>query len=202
MHFISDKTMNKLDANFWQTRYEEGSTGWDIGYPSTPLKNYIDTITDKNIKVLIPGCGNAYEAAYMYQAGFTNLFLIDIAPAPIEQFRKKFPDFPEERIILGDFFNLNDTFDLILEQTFFCALDPTLRTAYVQKMTEILKPGGKLAGVLFSVQFEKQGPPFGGTKEEYLGLFSKTFTINKLEPETNSIPPRAGNEVFIEFIRP
>lgn len=194
--------MNKLDAAFWQSRYTEGSTGWDIGYPSPPLKKHIDALPDRTIKVLIPGCGNAYEAGYMYEQGFSNVYIIDIAPAPIEQFKAKFPGFPADHILLGDFFQLNQSFDLVLEQTFFCALDPSMREDYVKKMAEIIKPSGKLAGLLFSVEFEKQGPPFGGSKQEYLELFNKHFNINKLEDETNSIPPRAGNEVFIEFIRP
>ncbi|MFN8153439.1 MAG: methyltransferase domain-containing protein [Bacteroidia bacterium] len=194
--------MNKLDAAFWQSRYTEGSTGWDIGYPSPPLKKHIDALPDRTIKVLIPGCGNAYEAGYMYEQGFSNVYIIDIAPAPIEQFKAKFPGFPSDHILLGDFFQLNQSFDLVLEQTFFCALDPSMREDYVKKMAEIIKPSGKLAGLLFSVEFEKQGPPFGGSKQEYLELFNKHFNINKLEDETNSIPPRAGNEVFIEFIRP
>lgn len=194
--------MKKLDADFWQSRYEDGTTGWDIGYPSNPLKRYIDSLQEKDIRVLIPGCGNAYEAGYMFENGFTNVYIIDIALTPIENFRKKFPAFPPHQILHGDFFALNDSFDLILEQTFFCALDPSLRPAYAEKMASLLHPGGRLAGVLFSTIFEKEGPPFGGTTDEYLQLFNKHFKINKLEPEKESIPPRAGTEVFIEFIRP
>ncbi len=194
--------MKKLDADFWQSRYEDGSTGWDIGYPSNPLKRYIDSLQNKDIRVLIPGCGNAYEAGYMFEKGFRNVYIIDIAIAPIENFRKKFPQFPNDHILHGDFFELRETFDLILEQTFFCALDPSMRSDYVEKMAQLLKPGGRLAGVLFSTIFEKEGPPFGGTTDEYLNLFSKLFTIKTLEAEKDSIPPRAGNEVFIEFIRP
>ena len=194
--------MNKFDASFWQQRYEDGTTGWDIGYPSGPLKRYIDGIEDKSLKVLIPGCGNAYEAGYMFEKGFTNVFIIDIAPAPIQNFKNKFPNFPEDHILLGDFFELEPSFDLILEQTFFCALDPSMRPQYVTKMAQLLRTGGKLAGVLFSTIFEKEGPPFGGTSDEYQALFSNYFIINKLNPETESIAPRAGNEVFIEFTKP
>ena len=31
----------------------------------------------------------------------------------------------------------------------------------MQHMHSLLKPGGHLAGVLFNVEFEKEGPPFG-----------------------------------------
>jgi SAM-dependent methyltransferase len=194
--------MTTLDKDFWENRYREGATGWDIGYPSTPLKKYIDQLSDKNIKLLIPGCGNAYEADYLHRQGFKNVTILDIAEAPIELFKKKHPGFPEENIVLGDFFTHQAEYDLILEQTFFCALDPSLRKQYVEKMAGLLKPGGKLAGLLFNVTFEKDGPPFGGSIDEYIALFDKKFIFNKLEPEQASIPPRAGTEVFIEFIRP
>ena len=51
---------NKEEQKYWSNRYEEDRTGWDIGYPSTPLKEYIDQLTDKTISILIPGAGNAY----------------------------------------------------------------------------------------------------------------------------------------------
>jgi methyl halide transferase len=62
-----------MDNNYWNTRYLEEQTGWDIGYPSTPLKEYIDQLTNKSIRILIPGCGNGYEGEYLHQNGFTNV---------------------------------------------------------------------------------------------------------------------------------
>ena len=99
---------------------------------------------------------------------------------------------------MGDFFNHTGQYDLILEQTFFCALDPSLRTNYVQKMSELLKENGKLVGLLFGVQFPNN-PPFGGSREEYLSLFSDTFKINLLEPCYNSVKPRQDSELFFNF---
>ncbi len=100
------------------------------------------------------------------------------------------------RLVTGDFFQYEGPFDLILEQTFFCALSPALRKDYALKMHELLTPGGKLAGVLFDKDFGG-GPPFGGYAEEYRALFEPLFRIRTLAPCYNSIPPRAGTEVFI-----
>jgi SAM-dependent methyltransferase len=97
-----------------------------------------------------------------------------------------------------DFFELNGSFDLVIEQTFFCALDPSLRNAYVDKMLEILTSNGKIVGLLFNRDFEG-GPPFGGNEEEYRSLFSSKFNILILEESYNSIAPRQGAEVFIIF---
>ena len=73
-----------------------------------------------------------------------------------------------------------------------------MRQKYVWKMHQLLADSGKIAGVLFQKQFEVN-PPFGGSKEEYIALFQKAFTIVKMELCENSIPPRANSEVVIEF---
>lgn len=187
-----------LDDIYWNDRYQAKSTGWDIGDVSTPLKEYIDQLTDKNISILIPGCGNAYEAAYLLEKGFTNIHLLDISPLLVENLKRKFKLIAGDKLhfICDDFFNISGQYDLVIEQTFFCALNPNLRKKYVEKMHEILAPGGKLAGVLFNRDFIG-GPPFGGNSNEYQQLFSSKFQLKTMEPCYNSIEPRAGSEVFI-----
>lgn len=186
-----------LDKNYWNNRYNTGQTGWDIREVSTPLKEYINQLHNKDLAILLPGCGNAYEAVYLLQQGFTNITLIDIAPKVVQDVKIKLKEYEGSRlqIICGDFFELNQTFDLIIEQTFFCALEPSLRNDYADKMYELLNDGGKLAGVLFNRSFEG-GPPFGGSKEEYLQIFTTKFTIKIMEECYNSILPRAGSELF------
>jgi SAM-dependent methyltransferase len=194
--------MKNWDVDYWQQRWEDRQTGWDIGYPSPPLVDYVKQRYDKSIRTLIPGCGNAYEAEELYRSGFINTYVVDIAPGAFDSFKKRFPDFPEENMILGDFFDLRGPYDLILEQTFFCALDPSLRRDYALKMHELLVPGGKLAGVLFDDLLFQDHPPFGGTKEEYLTYFEDLFEIETFETAFNSIGPRAGREFFIKMRKP
>lgn len=186
-----------LNSNYWKERYITKQTGWDAGTITIPIKEYIDQLKDKSIKILIPGCGNAHEAAYLWQQGFTNVFLLDYVAEPLKNFSKHYPDFPKSQLLLKDFFELDEKFDLIIEQTFFCALDPQLRTSYAYKMYQILNPDGKLVGVMFNSEFKKEGPPFGGTKSEYQALFERYFDILKMEDCYNSIEPRKGNELFV-----
>ena len=189
---------HQLDADYWNNRYLGGQTGWDIGYASTPLKTYIDQLADKSLRILVPGCGNAYEVKYLLEQGFENVTVIDIAPALTAALEKELQVYlgTKLRVITGDFFSLTGHFDLVLEQTFFCALDPALRKAYVQKMHMLLQPEGKLAGVLFNRHFEG-GPPFGGGLAEYQILFATYFDIKKMEPCYNSIDSRNSSELFI-----
>src|SRR5579872_327950 len=137
-----------LTKDWWNKRYLDKDTGWDIGYISTPLKEYIDQLNDKSIKILIPGCGNAYEAEYLFMQGFTNVFVIDLSPAALQNFSKRVPAFPQDHLICEDFFKHKGAYDLIIEQTFFCALHPSLRTAYALQMHVLLKPNGWLTGLL------------------------------------------------------
>jgi SAM-dependent methyltransferase len=189
-----------LDAQYWNSRYEQQQTGWDIGKPSTPLQTYIDQIDNKHLAILIPGCGNAYEAKYLMDKGFTNVTVVDIAPLVVQQLQHSLAEYMTKglQIIEADFFELTDNYDLIMEQTFFCALDPTLREKYVVKMHHLLNPSGKIAGVLFDKAFTG-GPPFGGSAAEYEALFTPYFYIRTMEKCYNSIPPRAGSEVFINL---
>lgn len=194
--------MKNLGQDYWNQRYANAQTGWDMGYPSPALKSYIDGLGDKNQKILIPGCGNAYEAGYLLEQGFTRITLIDIAPLVVEAVSKRFEKEIKAgtlRIICGDFFKLDEPFDLILEQTFFCALDPDLRPAYAQQMFQLLNKGGILAGLLFDFPLTEEGPPFGGSIPEYESYFKPLFRIRQMAPEGNSIKPRAGRELFFEL---
>jgi len=189
-----------LSKDYWQNCYQEKKTGWDAGKITIPIKEYFDRIEDKKIKILIPGCGNAHEAAYLFKEGFTNLYLCDWAQAPLDTFGNENPNFPKEQLICTNFFDLKEKdFDYVVEQTFFCAIDPFLRPNYAQKMAEILKEGGQIIGLLFGKELGLEGPPFGGDKVEYLTYFEPHFSSIKIEPCINSIAPRLGSELFIEI---
>lgn len=190
------------NKDYWQGRYRAGQTGWDVGYATPPITEYADQLTDKSLRILIPGCGNAYEGEYLMRRGFENTFLIDLVPEVLEGVRNRFPEFPAENLICGDFFELTGSYDLILEQTFFCALDPVLRPQYVRQVYQLLNAGGRLAGVLFNRPFDKPGPPFGGSRKEYQELFSSQLCIRTLAPCYNSIKPRLGSEDFIICEKP
>ena len=190
--------MMLLNKEYWEERYESATTNWDIGEVSTPLKAYIDQLKDKNIRILIPGAGNAYELDYLIEKGFQNVFVIDYAKHPLDAIINRNKTL-EKHVIHDDFFNHSGSYDLILEQTFFCALQPNLRPNYVVKMYDLLSEKGKISGLLFNFPLTEEGPPFGGSQEEYVNLFSNTFLIKTLEIAYNSIKPRANKELFFTF---
>jgi methyl halide transferase len=193
--------MEQLNNKYWEQRYVENLTGWDLNDISTPLKHYFDQLNNKELCILIPGAGNAYEAEYLHNAGFKNVTVVDWAETPLINLKKRVPDFPEENLWQSDFFSIQSSFDLIVEQTFFCALNPDLRKNYVQQMHKLLNKGGKLVGLFFNVPLNTEHPPFGGCKEEYEEIFAPYFEIKILETAYNSIEPRSGNELFAVFVK-
>ncbi len=190
-----------LSAKVWDDRYKNNDIGWDLGEVSTPLKTYFDQLENKELKILIPGGGNSYEAIYLFQLGFKNVYVVDLSKTALTNIKNRIPSFPENQLINGDFFDLNDTFDLVIEQTFFCALNPNLRTKYVEKMHEILVSKGKLVGLMFNVPLNDHRPPFGGNKQEYINYFEPFFEIKKMETCYNSFGNRKGKELFVKMIK-
>lgn len=185
-----------FNSEYWNQRYADGTTRWDMRSPSPPLQEYCAGISDKSLQILIPGAGSSHDAGKLYDEGFSGVFVVDWSENALKDFGAIYPSFPSDHLICSNFFEIEGNYDLILEQTFFCALPPALRPDYVRKMHSLLKPDGKLAGVWFNFPLTAEGPPFGGSEAEYRDLFKDHFQFEILEPCRNSIPPRAGSELF------
>ncbi len=191
----------KFDKDFWDSRYIDHQTQWDAGSITQPLQSYFDQLTNKSIKLLIPGAGNAYEAEYLHHKGFSNVYVADISEIPLRNLKQRCPDFPNNHLLHENFFNLNQAFDIIIEQTFFCALHPSMRHSYVEKCADLLVESGRLVGVLFDLPLNDDRPPFGGNLMTYQRLFEVHFDFKHFSTCYNSIAPRAGNEIFINLIK-
>jgi len=193
--------MFKLSPEYWDKTYKTNRTAWDIGYVSTPLKDYFDQLSDKSIRILIPGAGNAYEAEYLWKHGFKNVFVLDFSKSAVQSFLSRFPEFPESNIFIEDFFQHKGQYDLIVEQTFFTSIHPSKRETYAAKTADLLNQRGKLMGLVFNHPFNFEGPPYGGTPEEYQQLFSPHYHFKVFETAYNSIKPRKDRESFFILVK-
>jgi hypothetical protein len=189
----------KLTADYWNQRYQENNTPWDVGSITPPLRSFFDQYTHSQQKILIPGAGYAHEAIYLHHNGYSNVYVCDWAEAAITALQKRVPDFPTEHLLVTDYFDIQGKFDIIIEQTFFCALEPELRSAYARKTANLLQNKGILAGLLFAEPFPFDGPPFGGTPDEYRQLFLPYFDLLEFSLTEKSISPRLGRELFIHL---
>jgi SAM-dependent methyltransferase len=193
--------MINLSELFWENKYKKNKIGWDLGEVSPPLKTYIDQLTNKDLKILIPGGGNSYEAEYLFNSGFNNTYVLDISKTALENIKKRVPKFPSSQLIHANFFDLNMTFDLVIEQTFFCAIDPNLRANYAVKIKNLLHEKGKLVGVLFDAKLNKDHPPFGGNIKEYTTYFESYFKMDVFTKCYNSFHNRQEMELFMKFVK-
>jgi len=188
-----------FNESYWTDKYKSNQIGWDTGSITTPIKEYIDQLEDKNLRILVPGCGNGHEVKYLHDQGFGNVTVVDISAEPFKTLAPQCTNWSDHSFIVGDFFNHTGSYDLIIEQTFFCALVPGLRQAYADKMHDLLAENGKLSGVFFNIPLGIDNPPFGGHRDEYLEFFQNKFEFNIFDECYNSIKPRAGNELFINL---
>lgn len=185
-------------STYWNQRYLDKNTGWDIGRANAVLVNYVLANFPKHTKILIPGAGNGHEASHLIRSGYDKCYALDFSQKAKQNFIEQNEDISPAHYIVDDFFDLKGTYDLIIEQTFFCAIHPSRRLEYVDQASLLLSKYGKIAGLLFEMEKE-DGPPYGGTGSDYENLFSKKFTINSLEITNESISTRLGKELFFEF---
>ena len=190
-----------LNSNSWNQRYISKNTGWDVGKITQPLKEYFDQLNSKNIKILIPGCGNSYEAEYLIKLGFKNVTIVDLSEKALKNFKLRVPEFPDSQMICDNFFNIVGNFDLIIEQTFFCAIATNKRNEYAKKVHSLLNTNGKLVWLMFNSPMYSYHPPFGGSVKEYKSYFSSLFNYKYFEPAYNSISSRNGKELFVNLIK-
>ena len=191
-----------FDAAYWQARYATpGRDRWEAGRTTPPLRAYFEQLAVlPQPRILIPGAGRAHEAEYLHQLGFRQVIVLDLTSEPLAELAARVPDFPPKNLWQADFFDLpaGQTFDLLVEQTFFCALHPALRPAYARQCAHLLQPGGKLVGLLFDRDFPgATEPPFGGSRAEYAAYFAPYFQFIHFETAYNSLSARAGSELFI-----
>jgi SAM-dependent methyltransferase len=66
---------------YWEDRYLKNDIPWDAGKVPKDLEKYLENPHD-TCRVLVPGCGSAYEARAFAEAGF-DVLAIDFSPAAV-----------------------------------------------------------------------------------------------------------------------
>jgi len=173
-------------SDFWESRYRDHTTPWDAGKVPDALRDYTKRIKSGS-RILIPGCGSAYEAGYLAENGF-DVLAIDFSPAAVELAKKNLSRFGDI-VRLADFFEFDygKPYDVIYERAFLCALPPRMWPQYAPRTAQLLRPGGELAGFFYFRKAEK-GPPFGTTPEALHALLDPHFDLVEDRMATDSIP--------------
>jgi SAM-dependent methyltransferase len=189
------------DPVFWEERYRRDEAGWDIGEAAPPLANWLrgPDAPPPGQRVAVLGCGRGHEVVLFARAGH-RVIGFDFAPSAIRQARERAAAAGvAAELEQADLFRLGPrwrgAFDLVVEHCCFCAIDPARRTEYVAAVSDLLAPGGRLVA-LFYAHNREGGPPFATSRQEIECLFGPRFLIERLEPAPDSIPRRAGQELF------
>jgi SAM-dependent methyltransferase len=195
----------KTRLGFWNDRYASGVTPWDLGHVSEPVRVLVERYFPRQGRVLVPGCGRGYEVIYLAKLGFqvTAVDFADEAVRFLGELAQQSQVQPE--ILAQDIFLLptlyNSSFDVLLEQTCFCAIDPSLRNDYEQLAHRVLRPGGRLLGVFMEFEEPREGPPYSTPP----GLVQAQFPVSRWrldhsEPLPRN-PKRPGPEFLAVFTR-
>jgi SAM-dependent methyltransferase len=177
---------------FWETRYRDHFTPWDAGGVPRALQDHLPGMAP-GARILIPGCGSAYEALFLAERGF-DVLAIDFSPAAVEAAQKVMGRHAD-RVRLADFFDFDAgaPFDLIYERAFLCALPPKLWPAYPGRCAELLAPAGTIAGFWFFADTPR-GPPFGTSPAALDALLQTAFERIEDMPVADSIEVFRGRE--------
>ena len=181
---MADEIRNGYEQADWQKHYDENDLAWDLGEVANP---FVRLWEDKRLTpgtLIIPGCGQGHEVIYFAEREF-QVTGVDYSPGAVKLLgdslrRKKL----NAQVLHRDFFNLeaahDKAYDSMLEQTFFCAIHPDQRSAYVETVSRVLKPGGMLFGLFYQTG-EEGGPPFNTTEADIRNHFSEAFDFERLE---------------------
>lgn len=177
--------------DFWDTRYLNDVMPWDAGNVPVEFADFVRA-RPQSERVLVPGCGTAYEVGWLAQHG-ADVLAIDFSPAAIERARAELGPYAD-RVELADFFALDaGPFDWIYERAFLCALPRKMWADWGRKMAELVRPGGELAGYFFIADTPK-GPPFGCSEMELDTLLGPAFVRVIDQPTATTLPVFAGKE--------
>ncbi len=194
---MSDEVRNGYEQADWQKHYDEQDLSWDLGHVARPFVHLFDEKVIPQGSLIIPGCGQGHEVIFFAERRF-QVTGVDYSLGAVELLRRSLKKKGlEAKVLHRNFFDLDDNhnraYDSLLEQTFFCAIRPDERAAYVDIVSRILKPGGMLAGLFYETG-EKGGPPFNTTEDHIRDHFGQVFDIERLEKCTFSDEKRRDKE--------
>lgn len=145
-------------------------------------------------RVLIPGCGSAYEVRTFSEKGY-EVVAIDFSVAAVERARQVLGAL-QGAVVLADFFSYDfggTPFDVVYERAFLASLPRKIWPDYARRVSELLRPRGRLMG--FFVYGDQQGgPPFCLQERELAELLGDQFERTAEAVASTSVPVFKGKE--------
>ncbi len=213
-----------MTQTYWQARFENADTPWQLDEVSPVVKEALALLIARGVSLsgltaLSPGCGTGLDALECARRGL-DVVAVDWSHAAVVDLTSRYNALQRAlggtvQVVEGDLFAIQPiAVDLVVEHTFFCAIDPSSRVRYVKKLLEWVKPSGHVAGNFFIVEEseaqrlpnlsltqEGVGPPFAATSSEILSLFREDFECVALRPAQTLTPGRRAGLEWIGVFR-
>ena len=193
---------NVSSPEFWNQRYIDKNTKWDLGAPTPILSHYLQTNHTEG-KACVLGCGNGHDAIELSKYNL-DVYAVDFSIHAINNLKEKLNGDESINLLHRDIFSLSkdyvNTFDIVFEYTCYCAIDPDCRENYFDMVYKVLKKGGKLLGIFIPLDkdmYNEEGPPFGVSVNEILALIKGKFNVLENSFSSLSIDKRAGREKWM-----
>jgi methyl halide transferase len=184
---------------FWDALFQSGRDGWELGRPAPPLLRWFLAHSPRGQRVLVVGAGRGNDALLLHELGaqVTALDFSDEALTALQA--RAVAGHADVKLLKQDLFTLSGgDWDVVVEHTCFCAIDPDRRDEYVTAVAAALRPGGELIG-LFWDHGRPGGPPFTTTRDELERRFSARFDWISDEVPRDSVAARQGQELLIQL---
>ncbi len=197
-YYIENKDVKK--SQFWSDFYKnESQPRWDLNGPAEAFKDMLHRLKLPKSRILVLGCGGGHDAAFFAQAGHV-VTAVDFSAEAIAKAKKSYGHLHNLSFEQMDVFNLphewNYTFDVVIEHTLFCAVDPAFYQKLITVWKRVLHEEGQLLSVFFTM-FKRQGPPYGIREFELRALLMPHFQFLFWGRLRNSIADRLGKELFV-----
>ena len=192
-----------MDQAQWQARWDEGRIGFHQPLGNDRLKEHWEPFlewcgsphADSGSKVLVPLCGKTPDLGFLSDRRHQVLGVEYVERAAQEYFRDlgaevrparrgggKSYAFERTEILVRDFFELDKSelgrANLVYDRAALVAIPPARRVEYVERVGDLVEPGGGLLLISFEHDIGG-GPPY--SVPEVPELFSAEFTIERRE---------------------
>lgn len=196
-YWSSEKQVRQ--ENFWSDIYRADDAGWELNEPSPSFKDLLPRLKLPKSRVLVLGCGSGNDAAFFAEHGHV-VTSVDISAEALKNAKAKYGHMTNIQWVKMDIFKLprdfDQAFDIVVEHTCYCAIDPIQRPQLVKTWIQCLVPGGHLMGVFFGMD-KMKGPPFGGTEWELRERLKRSFHFIFWGRSHESIQRRDGKEFVV-----
>jgi SAM-dependent methyltransferase len=181
--------------DFWNLRYAARFAPWDAQGVPRELQAFAATLPPRT-RVLVPGCGSAWDVRFLADSGCDVLGIDFSAEAVTAAHAILGPH--AARVREADVFApiTEAPFDIVYERAFLCALPRRLWTSWGARMAELVGSGGTLAGYFFiEPAAAEHGPPYALVDDaELRALLEPAFVRIDEAPASASIAVFAGRE--------